>query len=137
LDVATGGRILQTVGSPYKGTALAGFLANLGSLFGYGCGSNDGMTKEGAGSWASKIPSNKQSLVYYWTTQGDSTCSSSANFFGLDAPNDGVTSKDFSQLSYGNSQGHHKSWCHTDGMSAPFQNLDHTRNKLINSQAAR
>jgi len=136
LDSATGGRIIQTVGSPYQGTALAGSLASLGSLFGYGCGSNDGMTKDGAASWRSKIPSNKQSLVYYWTTQGNSACSSAANFFGLDSPNDGVTSRDYSQLSSGNSQGHEKSWCHTDGLNAPFQNLDHNRNKLINSNAA-
>jgi len=95
------------------------------------------MTKSGAKSWMANIPKDKQSYVWYYTTQGKSTCSSGANFFGLDSPNDGVTSRDYSQVPGGHNQGHFQSWCHTDGMSAPYQNLDHTRNKKINAEAAR
>ena len=45
LDYATGGsRLIQTVGTPYQGTALAGNLAALGSVFGAGCGTNYDLT---------------------------------------------------------------------------------------------
>lgn len=42
LDLSTNGRRIQSVGSPYQGTALAGGLASIGRIFGYGCGSNEG-----------------------------------------------------------------------------------------------
>lgn len=41
LDLSTGGRRIQSVGSPYQGTVLAGGLATIGYYFGQGCGSND------------------------------------------------------------------------------------------------
>ena len=41
LDYATGGsRLIQSVGTPYQGTALAGNLACLDNIFGAGCGYN-------------------------------------------------------------------------------------------------
>ncbi|MCB1636956.1 MAG: conditioned medium factor, partial [Xanthomonadales bacterium] len=40
LDNATGNRLIQSVGTPYQGTALAGNLAVLGQVFGVGCGTN-------------------------------------------------------------------------------------------------
>ncbi len=39
LDYATGSRLIKSVGTPYQGTAIAGNLAALGSVFGAGCGS--------------------------------------------------------------------------------------------------
>lgn len=137
LDLISGGRIIQSVGSPYKGTSLAGSWAGIGSFFGVGCGNNDGMTKSGAAEWLSGIPPEKQQLVYYYTTQGSSACSSGANFLGLDKPNDGVTSKDFSQLPHGNYVNHKEGWCHTADMTSPAQCTDKTRNQEMNSLAAR
>jgi len=137
LDTVGAGRIIQSVGSPYQGTALAGGWAGIGGIFGVGCGSNDGLGKSGAAEWRAGIPQDKQKKVYYYTTQGSSTCSSGANWLGLDKPNDGVTSKDYSQLPYGNSQGHKSGWCHTVDMSSPSQCTDHTNNAQMSQAAAR
>ena len=44
LDYSSGSRLIQSVGTPYQGTALAGNLALLGQLFGAGCGTNWDLT---------------------------------------------------------------------------------------------
>lgn len=137
LDLVGDGRIIQSIGSPYQGTALAGGLASIGGVFGVGCGSNEGLTKSGASKWLSGIPSEKQQLVHYYTTEGKKTCSTSANWLGLDKPNDGVTSKNFSQLPNGNNQGHYVGWCHVSDMTDPAQTFDSARNAEMNRLAAR
>jgi hypothetical protein len=40
LDSAEGNRLIQSVGTPYNGNTAAGSAANLGDIFGIGCGSN-------------------------------------------------------------------------------------------------
>lgn len=67
------------MGNNGQGTALAGGLAGIGGIFGVGCGTNDGLTKSGAQKWLSGIPAEKQAKVYYWTTEGSSTCSSGSS----------------------------------------------------------
>jgi len=136
LDLASGGRLLQSVATPYLGTEMAGGLAGIGDLFGVGCGSNEGMTKSGAASWFATIPKEKQSDVFYYTTRGKSACSTAANWLGLDTPNDGVVSHNFAGVKYGNNQGDTVGWCHSDDMSSPYQNNDHARNKVLNTNAA-
>jgi hypothetical protein len=56
LDYATGTRLIQSVGTPYQGTALAGNLAALGSVFGAGCGTNNDLTYSGSAAWLANIP---------------------------------------------------------------------------------
>ncbi|MEO6590078.1 MAG: hypothetical protein ABIP06_12320, partial [Pyrinomonadaceae bacterium] len=57
LDYAGTGRLIQSVGTPYQGTALAGNLAALGSVFGAGCGTNNDLAYSGAAAWLAGIPS--------------------------------------------------------------------------------
>jgi hypothetical protein len=68
LDYATGARLIQTVGTPYQGTALAGNLAALGSVFGAGCGTNNDLTYSGSAAWLANIPSWARAKIYYHTT---------------------------------------------------------------------
>jgi hypothetical protein len=68
LDNAEGGRLIQTVGSPYRGSKAAGFAATLGSIFGVGCGSNNDLSRDGAVIWLSGISMENRKDVYYHTT---------------------------------------------------------------------
>ena len=63
------GRIIQSVGTPYQGTPLAGILAAIGYVFGTGCGRNDNLTYDGAEQWLRGIPMEKRAEVYFYTTQ--------------------------------------------------------------------
>ena len=63
------GRIIQSIGSPYLGTSLAGLLALIGGWFGIGCGINDDLTYDGAERWEASIPMEKAAEVYFYTTQ--------------------------------------------------------------------
>jgi len=68
--VQNGGRKIQTVGTPWEGTPLMGFLTDLTQIFDVGCGYNRDLTTHGASQWLSKIPVSKQEEVYYYTTEG-------------------------------------------------------------------
>ncbi|MGB0513305.1 MAG: hypothetical protein ACPGJE_00535, partial [Wenzhouxiangellaceae bacterium] len=68
LDFASGGRLIQSVGTPYHGTALAGNLAAIGDVFGVGCGTNSNLTYSGSASWLAGIPSWARAAVNYYTT---------------------------------------------------------------------
>jgi hypothetical protein len=69
LEASTGGRVLQSVGSPYRGTALAGSLAGIGDVFGVGCGTQAEMTHDGAALWRTTLPKDLSSHVSYYTSQ--------------------------------------------------------------------
>lgn len=135
LDAITTGRKIQSIGSPYQGTTLAGGLASIGRIFGYGCGSNDGLTKAGAAEWLAGIPQENRAEIYYITTEGTTTCSSGANFIGLEQPNDAVVARDFGQLPGANNEGHLIGWCHISGYSSPNQCQNHENNQKMNSLA--
>jgi len=143
LDTATGQRLIQSVGSPYKGCSLAGTLADLGGLFGVGCKSNNDLAPNGAQLWLSKVPKEPQQSVYYYTTQYDDSwwlapaCVTGSGLV-MYSPNDGTCEIKFSQPDKGgNNLGLKKSYCHTDGMNYPNQTKDQTRNAEMNSKAAR
>ena len=74
LLVQSGGRKLQSIGTPYYGSPLAGLIAWLGSILGIGCGSNDDLTYRAAQQWVSKLPPEKQKEVFYYTTQVSGEC---------------------------------------------------------------
>jgi hypothetical protein len=143
LDYATGGtRLIQSVGTPYQGTALAGNLALLGQIFGAGCGANNDMTYSGAAAWLSGIPSWARAKVYYHTTSFTDVwyrydyCNLATDPF-LSDPDDGVVERAYAQLSGANNLGHKTGWCHSSGMRDPSQTTDSSRNANMNANAAR
>lgn len=142
LDNASGGRLIQSVGTPYQGTALAGNLAAIGDVFGAGCGTNNDLTYSGASSWLSGIPSWARSGVTYYTTSFATAwwrydyCHLATDLF-LSDPEDGTTEKSKGQLSGANNGGHKTGWCHTTSMRDPGQTTDGGRNNTMNSNAAR
>ncbi len=142
LDNATGPRLIQSVGTPYQGTNLAGNLALLGQIFGAGCGSNYDLTYSGAATWLAGIPSWARAKVYYHTTSFTDVwyrydyCNIATDPF-LSDPEDGVVEQAYAQLSGANNLGHKTGWCHTSGMRDPAQTSDSSRNANMNSNAAR
>ncbi|WP_196141005.1 choice-of-anchor X domain-containing protein [Aliikangiella sp. G2MR2-5] len=142
LDYASGGRLIQSVGTPYQGTALAGNLALIGDVFGAGCGTNTDLTYSGAANWLSTIPSWARAEVDYYTTSFNTRwwaydyCHLATDMF-LDDPEDGTTEKWSGQLSGAANKGHKKGWCHTRGMRDPAQYQDAGRNNAMDDNAAR
>ncbi len=143
LDYATGGtRLIQSVGTPFQGTALAGNLAILGQIFGAGCGSNNNLTYSGAASWLANIPTWARAKVYYHTTSFTDVwyrydyCNIATDPF-LSDPDDGVVERSYAQLTGANNLGHKTGWCHTGGMRDPSQTTDASRNSNMNANAAR
>ncbi len=142
LDYSSGNRLIQSVGTPYQGTALAGIIAVLGEIFGVGCGTNFDLTYDGASLWLSGIPSWARSRVYYHTTAFKDVwwrydyCHLASDLL-LDDPDDGVVERWAGQLSGANNLGHKSGWCHTSGMRDPAQYNDHTRNANMNANANR
>ena len=142
LDYATGNRLIQSVGTPYKGTALAGNAAVLGQIFGAGCGSNYDLTYNGAANWLSGVPTWARNAVNYYTTSFTDKwwrydyCHLVTDLL-LNDPDDGTTEKSYGQLSSGINRGHKTGWCHTTGMRDAPQVQDSGRNSTMNSNAAR
>ena len=142
LDDAGSGRLIQSVGTPYQGTSLAGNLAALGDIFGIGCGTNYDLTYSGASSWLSGIPTWARNAVNYYTTAFEDVwwrydyCHLGSDLL-LSDPEDGTTEKSKGQLSSGVNRGHKSKWCHTSGMRDPAQTTDSSRNSTSSSNAAR
>ena len=142
LDYATGTRLIQSVGTPYQGTAIAGNLAAIGSIFGAGCGSNNDLTYSGAAAWMANIPTWARAKVFYHTTSFTDVwyrydyCSLATDLF-LGDPEDGVVERAYAQLPGANNLGHKTGWCHSSGMRDPAQTTDSARNRNMNTYAAR
>lgn len=143
LDNATGNRLIQSVGTPYKGTNLAGILATLGNWFGVGCGTNSNLTYSGASSWLAGISTASRAKANYYTTAFRTTnwytndyCQVATDLV-LNDPEDGTTEQVNGQLSGGVNRGHTTGQCHTSGMRDPAQYNDSSRNATMNSNAAR
>jgi len=142
LDNSTGGRKIQSVGTPWEGSSGAGCVASLGNMFGIGCGANSDLTRDGARNWRTGILKENEEDVFFFTTTyeqgswfGDS-CSFAMNLV-LSWPNDGVTELPYAKLSGGQSQGNTPKWCHTTDMNYPAQYDDHERNRQMTTLAAR
>jgi len=144
LDNASAGgtRLLQSIGTPYHGTALAGQLAAIGEVFGGSCGYNSDLTYDGAKDRLANIPPDIQAKMYYYTTSFVNTkswwrndyCQSLTDILLRD-PDDGVTEKWSGELPYGNSAGHFDGECHTANMKYDPQAQDYNRNQEMNSKA--
>lgn len=137
LDWADGPRLIQSLGTPYQGTPLAGNLALLGDIFGSGCGGNTDLSVEGAALWLSGIPSDTRARVHYWTTSSQGAW---CNFFSglfLTNPEDGVVEVSRGQLPGATNMGNTVGQCHTTGMANPPQYQDASRNSEMNANAAR
>lgn len=142
LDWAQGERLIQTVGTPYQGTPLAGDAAALGTAFGTGCGGNADLAPDGAAAWLSLIPTAARADVWYWTTSFTDRpfLLDFCNFLTgllLTDPDDGVIERFRAQLPGANNQGHTEGWCHTSGMRDPAQTTDAARNAEMNERARR
>jgi hypothetical protein len=135
-QLPAGHRLIQTVGSPWRGSGLAGSMASIGGAFGVGCGKNHDLTHEGSAQWLTTIPSKTRSFVYYHTSQfpKGGYCSWGANWV-LESPNDGTTELEYANLDGGNNVSHTLGWCHVTEMNHPPQCHDHTRNKEMNTFA--
>lgn len=144
LDNASGNRLIQSVGTPYQGTPLAGNLAAIGNVFGAGCGKNNNLTTSGAATWLAGIPTWARNAVNYYTTSFTETsqwwindyCNFATDLI-LDDPEDGVIEKSKGQLSGGINRGHKIGWCHTLDMADPGQTSDSSRNATMSANASR
>ncbi len=143
LDNATGARLIQSVGSPYQGTNLAGILAALGSWFGAGCGTNSNLSYSGAASWMAGIPTSSRAKVNYYTTSFRLTnwwtndyCHAATDLV-LSDPEDGTTEQAYGQLPGAINRGHVTGQCHTSGMRDPAQTADAARNATMSANASR
>lgn len=143
LDNATGARLIQSVGTPYQGTNIAGILATLGSWFGAGCGTNANLSYSGAASWMAGIPTSSRAKVNYYTTSFRLTnwwtndyCHAATDLV-LSDPEDGTTEQAYGQLPGASNRGHVTGQCHTSGMRDPAQTADSVRNASMSANAAR
>jgi pimeloyl-ACP methyl ester carboxylesterase len=143
LDLAVGPRKIQSLASPYLGNTAAGSTANVGKVFGLGCGSNYDMSVDGAPLWFAGISANARAQANYYTTQynkgglfGEGWCNMLVNAI-IKKPNDGTTEMVFAAVQGGNHRSHVVGQCHIDGMNWPASYWDHARNAEMNSQAAR
>jgi len=142
VSTANGAKLIQSVGTPYKGSTAAGSTADLGNVFGIGCGSNSDLSLDGAANWLTGISQAARTSVSFYTTTyelgsffGD-WCSLPMNLV-LQWPNDGVT-----ELTYGNlpgavNMGNKEKWCHSVDMGYAPQFTDVSRNAAMNQAAAR
>ncbi len=143
LDNASGGRRMQSVGTPYQGTNLSGILATVGNWFGVACGSNANMTYSGASAWLAGIPTWARAQVNYYSTSFRSTnwwtndyCNFASDLV-LGDPEDGTVERAYAQLPGAVNRGHTTGQCHTAGMRDPAQYLDAARNATMSANASR
>jgi len=142
LDWAGPGRLVQTVGTPFEGTALAGNVAALGEIFGIQCGATFDMTYDGAAAWLSTIPTAARARVFTHTTTFTNVpffydyCNILSDVLLTD-PEDGVVEHSSGHIVGANDMGLRSGWCHVAGMRDPDQTLDASRNSVMNAQGAR
>lgn len=142
LDNAGPGRLIQSVGTPYQGTPLAGAIAALGEIFGVRCGANSNLTVSGGAAWLSGIPTWARNKVNYYTTSFTDKwwrydyCNLASDVI-LSDPDDGVIEKSRGQVSGAINRGHTTGQCHVTGMRDMAQTRDSGRNAVMNSNAAR
>ena len=141
IDWSTGERKVQMVGTPLRGTPLAGSIADLGEIFGIQCGSNYDMTYDGAAQWASFIPGWARQDTWVWSTTFEDGwfydyCNIGSDLLLWD-PEDGVVEVSGAHLDGTNDMGTKEGWCHIENMADPAQTIDTERNTEMNVEGAR
>jgi hypothetical protein len=148
-----GSRLIQSVGTPYQGTSLAGNLAAIGSVFGVGCGTNNNLTYSGGDAFLPTIPSAQRGFIWPYTAEYaeitifNDYCSVATDGF-LDDPEDGTTEHRCGQLPGSHQQALTKGQCHTASMADPPEYgtkrrtddnviVTHNRNATMSSLAKR
>lgn len=143
LDNSEGGRQIQSVATPYLGNSA---LANLGGLAGIiagDCTPPENLAREGATQWIAGISQANIDLVNPYATQydkgglfGGGYCNQLMNLF-LNTPNDGVCEIDYAKPETGKDLNLKVGYCHAEGMEWPPSFWDVTRNKEMDTLAAR
>ena len=141
LDLSIGERRIQSIGSPYHGNTLAGYIASIGHKLGIGCGLCYDLTREGANMWLKGITKQATEEVYFYTTRYDEIehpryCSRVINFI-ISTPNDGVAELEYTGLVDAHNMGTSIGECHSKGMAWPSQCEDLERDTEMNRMAAR
>lgn len=137
LNLADGERLIQVIGAPFLGTALATNWALFGRIVGRGCGGNDSLSPDGAALWLATIPQHvREKVYYYYTSQKESDCDWITSWV-LNSPNDGVVEASNAKLPGGNFAGDKKGECHVDQMKEPPQTKNKERNQMMDRLAAR
>jgi hypothetical protein len=142
LDWSSGGKKIQSVGTPYGGTPLAGIIALIGLIFGESCGPNFDLTSLGSMIWQWGIPGWARSQVSFYTTSFEDKwwrwdyCHWASDLI-LSDPDDGTVELFPSLLWGGNFMGHTEGQCHTNGMRDMAQYRDGGRNSTMNALTAR
>jgi len=137
-DAATSGRLVQSVGTPYYGNSGAGCLADLINIFGFGCGANYDLSREGSALWLSTISEDSRKQVNYYTTSyGKFPYCNFLTYLVLKKPNDGTSEVPYSHLAGATNQGNKDAFCHSAGMTKPAQTHDAARNKEMNDKSAK
>jgi len=136
------GRIVQTLGTPWRGNTAAGCLADIGKIIGIGCGSCYDLTVDGATNWLAGMNKEMAKHVYYYTSTyelgtwfGD-YCNMAVNLI-IKWPNDGITEIFYATLPDANYLGNTEKQCHTTGMSYQPHYFDNDRNAEMNARAKR
>jgi len=139
LDVVKkSGRLVQAIGTPYYGNSGAGCWADLINIFGFGCGANFDLSKEGAALWLSTISKSLTKEVHYYTTSyGKFPYCNFLTYLVLKKPNDGTAEVPYCHLEGAVNLGNTDGQCHTDKMSKPAQTHDAKRNAEMSTKAAR
>jgi len=136
-DVAKNGRLAQAIGTPFYGNSGAGCLADLINIFGFGCGSNYDLSRDGANLWLSTISEdNKKQVNYYTTSYGKFPYCNFLTYLALKKPNDGTAEVPYCHLAGATNHGNTDAQCHSPGMKKPPQTHDAKRNAEMNAKGA-
>jgi hypothetical protein len=136
-DVAKNGRLVQSVGTPFYGNTGAGCLSDLINVFGFGCGANFDLSREGSALWLSTISEDTRKSVHYYTTSyGKFPYCNLLTYLILKKPNDGTAEVTYSHLQGATNEGNTDAQCHSAGMKKPPQTHDAKRNAEMNAKAA-
>jgi hypothetical protein len=138
-------RLIQTLGTPWMGTPLAGDPAKFGQNFNFGCGPVPDLTPDGAINWKTNIRNQTISEVHYYTT----TYSESVDNFDfcnvvtellLDRVNDGtveLAKAGLEPIEFSQYEGDTTKECHTTGMKFSAGYLNPDRAIIMNDTARR
>ncbi len=141
LDTSLAPRPMQSVGTPFNGSALMNDraaldtiidLLNLEDRF---CPVVADLTHIGAAVWLAGIPSAARDKAYYYRTRGTLLPCNALTSALIPGRDDGVVSLQEGELAGGHDLGIETAQCHTPDMFHPFQLSDANRNVQMAANA--